>query len=348
VLFTFDEALGRYDITTGQPLPGSGAAGLKATLPELAPVLKDVAFVTRGLRGTTPGDLQKLLSSSADVTSTLAGSSSELADLVTSLNVTATALAATDGSLAQSVAGLDRTLQAAPAALTAIDRALPPVVELGRALDPSLRLAPPLVDGLTQAVGDLAAIVSPAERGNLLISLKSTFQQFPALLTKLGSAFPISRSVTDCLRTHVLPLLKRTVPDGALSSGRPVWQDFVHFVGGLAGASQNFDANGNWVRLLAGAGTNTVSLGTLPVVGQLLATGAPGGSPIQGARPAWVGDLTPDVYQPGVPCASQPLPNLASPTAAPDTFAAHSPPPAQGAAQILAALARVAKQGSPR
>lgn len=346
LLFTLDRGLGGYDITTGRPLPDSGAAGLRSVLPHFAPALKDVARVTRALRGTAPGDVQRLLSSASEVTGTLAGSSSQLADLVTSLNATSSALAATDGSLAQSVAGLDQTLQSAPSALARIDKALPPVVKLAQTIDPSLKVAPPLVDGVTQAVGDLAAIVAPAERARLLTALRSTFEQFPGLLTKLGSAFPVAKSVTDCLRTHVTPILKTIVPDGALSSSRPVWQDFVHFLGGLAGASQNFDANGHWIRLLAGAGTNSISLGTLPLLGQIGGTGPPGGSTIQGARPVWAGDLTSADFQPGVPCATQSVPSLAAPTGAADTKAFRSAKPtALDAARVLAAFARAAKGG---
>jgi hypothetical protein len=229
----------------------------------------------------------------------------------------------------------------APAALTATDRSLPPLVNLARALDPSLKLAPPILDGVTRAVQELSAIVAPAERAHLLTTLKATFQQFPALVTQLGSAFPITKSVSDCLLTHVIPVTKSIVPDGALSSGRPVWQDFIHFLPGLASSAQNFDANGYWVRLLAGAGTNAVSLGTLPGIGTVLGT-TPSSSPLQGARPVWFGDLTGSAFQPQAPCATQPVPSLASRTAAPDAHAINGFAPARPLtlAQLTATAAR--------
>ena len=347
LLFSLDQGFGAYDIVTGRPLPGGGTAGLEAALPHLAPVLKDVAWVSRALHGAAPGDVPQLLSSSADVTSTLADSSSQLTDLVTSLNASSSALAASDGSLARSVTGLDATLQSAPSALTRIDRALPPVVNLAEVLYPSLRASPPLIDGVTQAVGELGAVVAPAERGRLLSALRSTFERLPGLLTQLGGAFPVAQAVTDCLRTHFTPVLKAVVPDGALSSGRPVWQDFVHFLGGLAGASQNFDANGPWIRLLAGVGTNSVSLGTLPLIGHVGGTGAPGGTPIQGARPVWAGDLTSADFQPGVPCATQKVPRLDAATGAPDTAALRTrTPSASDNARALAAPARASQEGA--
>ena len=129
----------------------------------------DFALISQGLRGTRPKDVERLLLT-AQVTGTL-DNSAQLADLVPSLNRTSTALAAADGSLARSVSGLDRTLQVAPAALTAIDRSLPPLVHLGTALDPSLKVAPPIITGLTSAVNRLATIVAPVERGQLVTTL---------------------------------------------------------------------------------------------------------------------------------------------------------------------------------
>ncbi len=305
----------------GQPESSSGAGGLKTAIPQLTPVLKDVAWVTRALRGTHVGDVQRLLSSASDVTSTLAASSAQLTDLIRSLNITAGALASADGSLAQTISGLDQTLRAAPASLVSIDRALPPVARLALALDPSLKLAPPILTSVTAAVRELAKIVAPAQRVRLLRTLNATFSQFPTILRLLAGAFPIGKQVTDCLRTHVTPIFNQQVPDGSLSTGRPVWQDFVHFLPNIAGASGNFDANGPYTRVLAGAGSNSVTggiLGSVPLLGQIVGASPPGGSSLLGARPSWVGDLTPSAFGPDVPCATQKLPSLSSPAAASD------------------------------
>jgi virulence factor Mce-like protein len=324
VLSTFDSAARRslqntlntlnegFSAPAGQQptAANSGVGGLKEAVPQFAPTLKDIAWAAQGLHGTRQGDVERLLASASDVTSTLQSSASQLADLVTGLDRTSTALASSDGALAQSVAGVDQTLKAAPPALSAVDHALPPVTRLARAVDPSLKVAPPLLDGLTKAVGELAAVVAPAERGRLLDTLRTTFVEFPSTLRQLGTAFPVTKAVTDCLRTHVTPVLTSQVPDGSLSTGRPVWQDFAHFVVGLSSAVQNFDGNGYWIRSILGTGTNSAS------VGQLLSSGAsiPG---IQGASPHWVGDLTPSDFRPDASCASQPVTNLSASASGP-------------------------------
>ncbi|MGH3610642.1 MAG: MlaD family protein, partial [Pseudonocardiaceae bacterium] len=209
----------------GISLAASGAAGLRRVTRSLKPALSDAAVVTRALRGTQPGDVGRLLSSAAEVTGTLGASSAQLAGLVTGLDVSSRALVASDGALAASISGLDQTLRVAPRALHAIDHTLPPVQRLAQALDPSLKVAPPLLRGLNTAVAEFAAVLGPMQRGRLLTSLRTTFEQLPTVLAQLGRAFPITKEVSDCLRTHVTPLLRETVPDGSLSTGRPVWQD---------------------------------------------------------------------------------------------------------------------------
>jgi phospholipid/cholesterol/gamma-HCH transport system substrate-binding protein len=343
----------------------SGAGALKRAFPQLGPVEKDIARVSRSLRGTRPGDLARLLSSASAVTGTVGASSLQLAQLVTGLDVSARALAAGDGALGRTITGLDATLREAPAALTAVDRSLAPVHRLARALDPSLKAAPPLVHALSGAVGELSAVLAPMERGRLLTSLRATFEQFPALLSELGSAFPVAKQVTDCLRTHVTPLLHQSVPDGSLSTGRPVWQDFAHFLPGVAGASGNFDANGPYTRVLAAAGTNTLSsggagdgggllgaLGGLLKSGGVFSTAPPGGSSITGARPQWVGAVTSADFRPDVPCATQTIPSLGATAAAPDLRRISAPAaPRLTRAQLRAALtvqARRAGTGAGR
>jgi ABC-type transporter Mla subunit MlaD len=325
---SLDNILNNFSVgfspSPGQPESDSGAGGLKRAIPQLTPLFKDTAYVSQALTGTHANDVERLLSSASDVTTTLAGSSTQLTGLVRGLDSASSALASDDGAVAKSVSGLDRVLQIAPASLSAVDHSLPPLARLGQALDPSLKLAPPILSGITSAVDELAAVVAPAERTRLLTSLKATFEQFPSLLSLLGQTFPITKQVTDCLSTHVTPILSSDVPDGSLSTHEPVWQDFVHFLPAVAGASANFDGNGAYTRTLIGAGTDTLSLGNLPGIGQLVGSALPGGGSLEGESPQWVGTLKPSDFRPDVPCTSQPVPSLASPSAAPDAHTVHT------------------------
>jgi virulence factor Mce-like protein len=299
-----------------EALAGGGATGLRQTDPQLEPALSDVALVAQAARGTAPDDLGSFVRTASLVTGTLARNRGRLADSITRLNTVATALASTGDSLGASIAGVDATLRQAPGDLAAIDRALPPLSALAGSLYPVLRVAPPLIGRVDTSVKELGALVSPAERTRLLAALRGVFVALPSLVQRLGGVFPVVKPVADCISTHLAPILLSTVPDGSLSSGQPVWQEFAHALVGLAGASQNFDANGYTLRILVGAGIETITA-FLPGLGKVVGT-LPGGSAILGARPQWVGDLTADVYHPEAQCTAQPLPRLASPTAAPD------------------------------
>jgi virulence factor Mce-like protein len=330
-----------FSASAGRPVWEGGAGALKRAVPEFTPVLKDTAWVTRSLRGTHPGDVETLLRSTAEVMGTVAQNSGALAGLVGGLNATSSALASADGALARSVSGLDQTLQGAPAELSAIDHALPPVAKLAMALTPSLAVSPPILDRITSTVQQLAAALAPLQREQLLASLKATFEQFPALLTQLTRAFPLTRQITDCLKTHVIPVLSQTVPDGSLSTGLPVWQDFMHFLPGVAGATGSFDANGPYTRVVAGAGTNSVTTGplpNLPLLGPIVGTPPPGNSQLLGARPSWIGDQTAADFHPEAPCATQRVPSLAAPAASPDLRSQKSSPPKPLSADALRAL----------
>ena len=201
-----------FDQGFGSPPGGSeaesGAAGFKAAAPQLGPLFSDTALITRALRGSAPLDLPRLLRSGASVTGALAANSRQLVGLVGNLDTTARALVSSDGGLAHTVNGVDQTLRAIPSPLHAVDSALPAVNGLARALDPSLVLAPPILDHLTTIVRQLTAALGPTQRGPLLTSLRATFQELPSILTQLASAFPIGQQLTDCLNTHVLPVLR--------------------------------------------------------------------------------------------------------------------------------------------
>lgn len=358
VLSTFDVAA-RADLETllntanqafsqqaGRPQSDSGAGGFKRAIPQIVPLLKDVAWDSRALRGTQPGDVEKLLAGSAGVFTALAQDhGARLADLVTGMNRVSGALAASDGALAQSLVGIDQTLQVAPSALDAVDHALPPLAHLAAALTPTLRVAPPIVAGINSTIDEVLTVVNPSVRAQLLGSLHTTLSTFPTVLTQIGQLFATSKPVTDCLQSHVMKILTAQVPDGALSTHEPVWKDFIHFLPSLSSASASFDANGPYVRTLVGAGDNTLQTGTLgsvPGIGQLVGT-LPGGGQLEGSSPKWAGTLVPSDFRPDVSCATQPVPSLSSPSVAPDLRPAHDPAAAYQPtmADLEAAFARL-------
>ncbi|HET9074209.1 MAG TPA: MlaD family protein [Solirubrobacteraceae bacterium] len=299
----------------GQPQSNSGAGALKQAIPALTPDLKDAALISESLTGTHAGDVQTLLSSTADVTGTLATHRLALAQMVARLDTVAGTLAGEDDAIGRTISGVDATLRTAPTTLVALDRSLTPLDNLAAALTPSLKVSPPIVSALAREIVAVNRVVRPAARGRLIASLSTLLVRFPVVATQLADFFPATAPAARCLATRVTPLLQEQVQDGALSTHDPVWKDLVHMLPNLAGASGNFDGNGPYLRALVGLGSNSVPsslLGSLPGVGTLLGSIAgtsANNSGLQGTAPQWLGDLTAADFRPNVPCGSQPLPN---------------------------------------
>lgn len=291
-------------------LMGGGATALRRTARELGPTLRDLAWVARAARGTERHDISRLVQGASRANVALAADDEALTALVSGLDTSARALDSGDAALGRSVAELDRLARSAPAALRGVDGVLPELATFARAVRPGLVDAPAQLRRISAAVGDLATLVSPAERTRLVAALGTTFEDLPNLVNRLATLFPVTAPLTSCLGTHVVPTLTATVPDGALSTGQPVWQELAHALVGFSGLSQNFDANGYAVRYGAGITPAGISLDTLPGLGQIVSNLPTG---VQ-SRPAWLGNGKAPAYRPDAKCADQPLASLASQT----------------------------------
>lgn len=309
VLSTFDRPIRRslrnVIGTTAGALSHGGAEGLAQANHELPPALKDVALATQALRGRRAGDVTTAIAGTASVAGAVADRRDDLAGAVSALGTTARALASSDGALGVGIQRADELLIATPPALTALDRALPHVRRFSRLLDPQLRTLPPVVRSLDGAVRDFGRLVASPQRERVIAAVRATFLDFPDLLTSLTALLPIAKPTTDCVSARLSPILTSSVQDGDLTTGQPAWKEIAHVLPSLAGAGQDFDANGYFLRYQAGAGNQTVGLGTL--------TGSsPSDAGLSGVRPVWDGTLPASALRSDVPCTTQPLPDLAA------------------------------------
>ena len=124
----------------------------------------------------------------------------------------------------------------------------------------------------------------------------------PRLTRLLGLLSP----VTECVRTHAVPNLSKSVEDPPHTTGSPIYRELLYGLVGLASASQDFDANGPAVRYHAGFGNQTVTTGNVPTIGGSLVGRS--SDPLLGSRPRYT--ASPPPYRPDVPCMSQKLPDL--------------------------------------
>ena len=315
------EALRRIVAQTDVALSDGGAEGFRATTAHLPPALRDLAVVSLAAQGTRPHDLSRLISSAARATGQLAERDTALADLVTNVNRASTALVAHPGTLAATEVEIDRLLRAAPPALTSIDRVVPRVNRFISALRPANREVPEVIRRLHALAAGLRGLGPPSAETKLISGLRPVLRNVPRFSLLSRGLFPLAGPIVTCLKDNVMPTLQSKVDDGPLSSGRPVWQDFLHSTVGLASASQNFDANGPWFRYLGAVGPGAVSTGSVPGVGQLFGTSP---QPLLGSRPVWLGPGRTPPFRPDAPCAKQKAPDLSATTGPAPAGAARS------------------------
>jgi virulence factor Mce-like protein len=313
VLTAFDaparESLRSTLDATAQALSGGGARGLRRLAPQLAPVLRDTAWVAQAAQGEQAHDLSGLVRATDRLARGL-DRGPALGDLVGNLATTVDALHDRDRELAAGIRETGRVLAAAPRALRGLDEALPVVDDSVRQLTPALRSAPRALAASTRRLRELGTLVAPARHDVTVAALETALRDLPIAVARLGELFPDVKPVTDCLSSHVVPLFGATVPDGTLSTGRPVWQDFVHGLTGLSSASQNFDGNGYALRYQFALDGSTLSTATVPGLGQLV-TRAPANLR---SRPLPRPDGRPPVQDPDAPCSEQPRPSLDTPS----------------------------------
>jgi phospholipid/cholesterol/gamma-HCH transport system substrate-binding protein len=284
--------------------PGYG--GLRFAVRELDGSLTSIEQVAHAARGTEPGDLGRSVGSSRDVTAQLAQSPQSLADSVTSFDRVMAMLAEEDQPLAATISGFDQLLEAAPGSLARIDAALPPLTRFGNALRPAMHAAPVTLSKTTRLLDQIGAVVRPTELPRLLDRLAPVTATLPQLEQRLHTLFGYTAQVTDCIDTHVVPVLDSKIQDGARTTGDPAWLDLLHAMTGFTSASTSFDGNGGTFRTGLAFGASELQ-GVIPGIGNVVGQLDPG---VQGVRPIWLGYGVDPAYRPDRACAAQPLANL--------------------------------------
>jgi virulence factor Mce-like protein len=291
-------------------LTGPGVAALRATLPLLAPTLRDGTYVAQAAQGVHAHDLSQTIQGLQRTTAALDRRPADLAGLITNLDRTTTALADRGRQLAASIPALDGVLEDTPAALAAVRRIQPRLRDFARAILPALRIAPPVLRRAAPLLDQARALVRPSELPALVHRLRPVTRALPGLERRLDALFPLVTPVTDCLAQRVVPVLNAKLDDGKLSTGDPAWLDLAHATVSLNSVAQDFDANGPMVRYLFQLGAQTISTGALPGIGTLLGSVS---QPLLGVRPHWLGPGVSPPYRPDATCRDQPAPDLKAP-----------------------------------
>jgi phospholipid/cholesterol/gamma-HCH transport system substrate-binding protein len=292
----------------------SAAEALNSSLASAGPAFKNAARVNNALLGTQSHDLRKLVAGLQKFSAGLGRNEERLKSFFTNFNTTMAALASEQQSLGDAIRLLGPTLQKADSYFADFARALPPTTEFVHNFIPVVRETPATIKAAGPWLTQFTALASRSELGGLLEDLRPMTANFARVVVGSISFNQQTDLTSRCFADVVLPSGDVVLQDGAATTGAPTFKEFWYSMVGLAGQSQNFDGNGEYLRVQTGGGPSIVQTGKIPNRGLQDNTlfGNAIAAPL-GTRPRKPAKRPPK--KPKFPCYKNQPPNLNGPVA---------------------------------
>ena len=278
---------------------------LNQSLRYSAGAFKASAIVNQALLGTQPHDLSGAVKGNEEVFRALAARQGQLASLVTTFDATMRSLAARQQDLSATIAALPPLLRTANRAVTSLDASFGPTRAFAKAILPGITQLDPTIGQALPWLAQATALVAPSELGGLVADLTPAVQKTASALQSTRALLSESDTLARCVTHNLVPTGNEVIQDPPASSGVPVYQELLQTAVGLAGAGQNFDGNGRYLRSTPAGGSLAVQTGNLGTQGPLF-----GNAVVQplGTRPAWPGQPPP--VKDSRPCSQNAAPDL--------------------------------------
>jgi ABC-type transporter Mla subunit MlaD len=312
-----------------------GAEGFRELYRTSAPAGKYTSQVNEAVLGTEPGDLSGLIRGLDRVVRALGRNEQTLQDLVTNFRIFSGSFAAEDAALGQAIEELPNTLEAAEPAFANLNASFPALRAFAREALPGTRSAPATLRAATPFVAQIRALVSERELRGLVADLRPTIPQLAELSKRTVPFLEESRTLASCFNEVVIPWANDTVEPIDPANQYPhepagrVFEETGYGLAGIASESRSGDANGQYVRVQAGGGTNTVKIpNAVPSLNGVGLQDAVGLTPfpILGSMPN-IEDSLKTPFKPNQVCEKQEQPNLqAGVGPAPESAGAPAPP----------------------
>ena len=256
-----------------------------------------------------------------------------LQSLVTNFRVFSGSFASEDVALGQAIEELPNTLQAAKPAFANLNAAFPPLRAFAREALPGVRSTPATLRAATPFINQVRALVSERELRGLVADLRPTIPELAQLAHRTVPFLDQARSLSSCFNEVVIPWANDTVDPVAPGNQYPhqpfgrVFEETAYGLSGIASESRSGDANGQYIRVEAGGGQNTVKIpDAIPSLtgGGLQDAVALLQFPLLGAMPR-IDDSAKTPFEPQKPCERQEQPNLAAGLGQPPSSAGAQP-----------------------
>lgn len=286
----------------------TGAEGLNDAFKYGGEAGRYSAQVTDALLGTEDGDLARLVAGSGRTFGAFASRREDLQGLIDNFNVFTGALATQSANLTATIGLLAPTLNVTKRSLVSLNRTLPPLRSYAIVLTPAVAELPDLISASKPWLAQVDPLLSGREAGGVA---KLLAEATPGLAgaAQAGKAItlPQINRLSLCTSKVLVPTGNQTIND-RFSTGGPNYREFLYTLTNFAGAAQNFDGNGPYVRAQAGGGNLIVQQnnpeGNLDIDKVQAASSA--AAPL-GIQPQ-MGGMPP--FRPDYRCDQNPVPNV--------------------------------------
>jgi phospholipid/cholesterol/gamma-HCH transport system substrate-binding protein len=283
----------------------TAAQALNRSLRYSAGAFKASAIVNQALLGIQPHDLSRSVAGNEQVFRALASRQTQLQGFVTTFDATTRALAARQHDLSDTIAALPPLLRTANRALTSLDASFGPTKMFAKAILPGIEQLDPTIGQALPWLAQATQLVSNTELGALTADLTPAVQQTASTIHATTSLVKQSDALARCVIHNLVPTGNEVIQDPPATTGAPVYQELLASAVGIAGAGQNFDGNGRYLRSSPAGGDVQVQTGDLGSQGPLFGNAVL--TPL-GTRPAWPGKAPP--VKSSTACFQNPAPDL--------------------------------------
>jgi virulence factor Mce-like protein len=210
--------------------------------------------VTNAFLGTQQQDLARLVAGAGRTFGAFANREADLEGFITNFNVFTGALAAQSTNLSTTIQLAAPTLRTAHASLVALNRTLPPLRTYAIELTPAVAELPALISSSGPWLKQTRILLSGKYGGGVAKLLReSTPGLAGAAQAGKEVALPQLNQLSLCTTQVMVPTANQTIND-QFSTGGPNYREFLYSLTNFAGAAQNFDGNGPYIRAQTGGG----------------------------------------------------------------------------------------------
>ncbi len=212
------------------------------------------AQVTDAFLGTQQRDLSRLVAGAGRTFGAFASREADLQGLIDNFNVFTGALATQSANLSTTINLLAPTLRTARASFVSLNRTLPPLRTYAIAFTPAVAELPELISASKPWLAQTRPLLSGKEAGGTARLLaESTPGLAGAAQAGRAIALPQLNRLSLCTTQVMAPTFDQTIED-RFSTGGPNYREFLYAFANFAGAGQNFDGNGPYIRAQVGGG----------------------------------------------------------------------------------------------